>query len=157
QLLVVEGVGRYKRLGTTVDDAAGEAFDKGAKLLGLDYPGGPAVERAAAHGDAARFSLPRPMAGRPQPDLSFSGLKPALRQEVAGLAVAGALRAADRNDLAAALQVAITDCLADRTACAAEIVRASHPHLRTLVVAGGVAANASIRERLRGVAVQAGL
>ena len=157
QLLVVEGVGRYKRLGTTVDDAAGEAFDKGAKLLGLDYPGGPAVERAAANGDAARLSLPRPMVGRPLPDFSFSGLKTALRQEVAGLAVAGALRAADRNDLAAALQAAIADCLADRTARATEIVRASHPHLHTLVIAGGVAANAGIRERLRAVAARAGL
>src|SRR5262249_56240096 len=79
QLLVVEDVGRYKRLGTTVDDAAGEAFDKGAKLLGLDYPGGPAVERAAAEGDAARFSLPRPMVGRPHPHFSFSSPKPAPR------------------------------------------------------------------------------
>src|SRR5215475_169228 len=102
QLLIVEGVGRYKRLGTTVDDAAGEAFDKGAKLLGLDYPGGPAVERAAANGDAARFDLPRPMLGRPVPDFSFSGLKTALRQRVAELTAGGPLAVQDRADLAAA-------------------------------------------------------
>src|SRR5215813_6345299 len=90
QLLIVEEVGRYKRLGTTVDDAAGEAFDKGAKLLGLGYPGGPAIERAAANGNAARFDLPRPMLRRPEPDFSFSGLKTALRQRVAALTAGGA-------------------------------------------------------------------
>jgi N6-L-threonylcarbamoyladenine synthase len=120
QLLIVEDVGRYKRLGTTVDDAAGEAFDKGAKLLGLGYPGGPAIERAAAGGDVARFALPRPMVGRPEPDFSFSGLKTALRQRVAEL---GALAPQDRADLAAALQSAIADCLADRTERAIAIAR----------------------------------
>ncbi|MEI5604273.1 tRNA (adenosine(37)-N6)-threonylcarbamoyltransferase complex transferase subunit TsaD, partial [Streptomyces brasiliscabiei] len=79
QLVAVEGLGRYRRLGTTIDDAVGEAFDKVAKLLGLSYPGGPAVERAAASGDARRFPLPRPMIGRPGCDFSFSGLKTAVR------------------------------------------------------------------------------
>ena len=115
QLLVVEGVGRYRRLGTTIDDAAGEAFDKGAKLLGLDYPGGPAVERAAQEGDAARFPLPRPMVGRKGCDFSFSGLKTALAQRAAHCAKGGALTARDRADLAASLQAAISASLLDRT------------------------------------------
>jgi N6-L-threonylcarbamoyladenine synthase len=157
QLLVVEEVGRYRRLGTTVDDAAGEAFDKGAKLLGLDYPGGPAIERAAARGDPARFALPRPMVGRAEAHFSFSGLKTALRQRVSELSMRGPLSERDRDDLAAALQAAITDCLADRTRRAIEIARADHGGLATLVVAGGVAANAVIRARLRDVAAAAGL
>jgi N6-L-threonylcarbamoyladenine synthase len=154
QLLIVEDVGRYQRLGTTVDDAAGEAFDKGAKLLGLGYPGGPAIERAAASGDPARFSLPRPMLGRPEPDFSFSGLKTALRQRIAEL---GALAPRDRADLAAALQSAIADCLADRTGRAIVLARARRPDLAALVVAGGVAANGFIRERLREIAAAADL
>jgi N6-L-threonylcarbamoyladenine synthase len=157
QLLIVEEVGRYRRLGTTVDDAAGEAFDKGAKLLGLGYPGGPAVERAAAVGDAARFELPRPMVGRPEPDFSFSGLKTALRHRVASLTADAPLDEQDVRDLAAALQAAIADCLADRTARAIDIARARHPGLSTLVVAGGVAANGAIRRRLQQVAADSGL
>ena len=149
QLLVVEGVGRYVRLGTTIDDAAGEAFDKGAKLLGLGYPGGPAIERAAAGGNAVRFSLPRPMKGRPGCDFSFSGLKTALRQAVGALADAeGRLAPQDAADLAASLQAAIADALLDRTASAARLFRARWPAGRTLVVAGGVAANALLRRRL---------
>jgi N6-L-threonylcarbamoyladenine synthase len=157
QLLIVEEVGRYKRLGTTVDDAAGEAFDKGAKLLGLGYPGGPAIERAAAGGNAARFELPRPMVGRPEPDFSFSGLKTALRQRVAELTARGPLSAQDRDDLAAALQAAIADCLADRTERAIELARTRCPDLAALVVAGGVAANGFIRARLQAIAAAAGL
>ncbi len=124
QLLRVEGVGRYRRLGTTIDDAAGEAFDKGAKLLGLPYPGGPAVERAALAGDAARFPLPRPMLGRPGCDFSFSGLKTALAQRAAQCAEA------DRNDLAASLQAAIADCLIDRTRNAIALARGAVTHAR---------------------------
>jgi N6-L-threonylcarbamoyladenine synthase len=157
QLLIVEEVGRYQRLGTTVDDAAGEAFDKGAKLLGLGYPGGPAIEAAAAAGDAARFALPRPMVGRPEPDFSFSGLKTALRQRVAALTASGPLAPQNRDDLAAALQAAIADCLADRTARAIAIARARCPDLAALVVAGGVAANGFIRARLQTIAAAAGL
>jgi len=157
QLLIVEEVGHYKRLGTTVDDAAGEAFDKGAKLLGLGYPGGPAIERAAASGSAGRVDLPRPMVGRPEPDFSFSGLKTALRQRVAELTADGALATQDRADLAAALQAAITDCLADRTERAIAIARARCPDLSALVVAGGVAANGFIRTRLQETAAAASL
>jgi N6-L-threonylcarbamoyladenine synthase len=157
QLLIVEGVGRYRRLGTTVDDAAGEAFDKGAKLLGLPYPGGPAIEAAAKNGRADRFELPRPMLGRPVPNFSFSGLKTALRKRVAERSVGGDLAAQDRTDLAAALQAAIADCLADRTARAIEIARDRHAGLSTLVVAGGVAANKHIREQLSVTAATAGL
>jgi N6-L-threonylcarbamoyladenine synthase len=158
QLLVVAGVGRYRRLGTTIDDAAGEAFDKGAKLLGLSYPGGAAVERAALDGDPARFPLPRPMKGRPGCDFSFSGLKTALRQQVAALA-SGALALAPRDvaDLAAALQAAIGDSLVDRTRNAIALFRAAQPQGRSLVVAGGVAANAALRRRLADLAGTAGL
>jgi N6-L-threonylcarbamoyladenine synthase len=143
QLLVVEGVGRYRRLGTTVDDAAGEAFDKGAKLLGLGYPGGPAIERAAASGDGARFHLPRPLKGRPGCDFSFSGLKTALRQQAAALAES--------------LQAAIGDSLVDRTAHAVALFRARWPAGQSLVVAGGVAANAALRARLAALAASEGL
>jgi N6-L-threonylcarbamoyladenine synthase len=149
QLLAVEAVGRYKRLGTTIDDAAGEAFDKSAKLLGLGYPGGPLIERAAVAGDAARFDLPRPMKGRPGCDLSFSGLKTAVRQIVERLTRDGAdLEPRDVADLAAALQAAIGDSLVDRTENAIAMFRARHPAGRSLVVAGGVAANRALRSRL---------
>jgi N6-L-threonylcarbamoyladenine synthase len=158
QLLAVEGVGRYRRLGTTIDDAAGEAFDKGAKLLGLGYPGGPAIERAAAAGDATRFSLPRPLKGRPGCDFSFSGLKTALRQQAAALADAeGRLAPRDVADLAAALQAAIGDSLVDRTAHAAAQFRRRWPEGKSLVLAGGVAANQALRARLADLAAQAGL
>jgi tRNA N6-adenosine threonylcarbamoyltransferase len=152
QLLIVEGVGRYRRLGTTIDDAAGEAFDKGAKLLGLGFPGGPAIERAAQSGDAARFPLPRPLKGRPGCDFSFSGLKTALRQQVTAFSPARALASRDQADFAAALQEAIADCLIDRTAHAIALFRRAHPEGRTLVVAGGVAANAVLRRRLTALA-----
>ncbi len=155
QLLIVEGVGRYRRLGTTMDDAAGEAFDKGAKLLGLGYPGGPAIERAASQGDPARFVLPRPMKGRPGCDFSFSGLKTALRQKVAELADAeGRLAPRDVADLAAALQAAIGDSLLDRTANAVARFRARHSGGRSLVVAGGVAAKVVLRRRLAELAAR---
>ncbi|HZT51435.1 MAG TPA: tRNA (adenosine(37)-N6)-threonylcarbamoyltransferase complex transferase subunit TsaD [Stellaceae bacterium] len=149
QLLLVEGVGRYRRLGTTIDDAAGEAFDKGAKLLGLGYPGGPAIERAAASGDAARVPLPRPMLGRPGCDFSFSGLKTALARRVAAGGDAPA-------DCAAALQAAIIDCLLDRTRRAISLSRRLAP-VRTLVAAGGVAANRALRDGLAALAADSGL
>jgi len=145
QLLSVEGVGRYRRLGATVDDAAGEAFDKAARLLGLGYPGGPAIERAAKGGDAARFALPRPMSGRPGCDFSFSGLKNALRLVVGRL---GAIGERDRADLAASFQEAVAASLAERTARGMAIYADLHPGSRALVVAGGVAANAALRAAL---------
>ena len=150
QLLSVAGVGRYRRLGTTIDDAVGEAFDKTAKMLGLGYPGGPAVERAAATGDPGRFALPRPLKGRAGCHFSFSGLKTAVRHAVADLAEApdGGVRPREAADLAASFQAAVGDVLCDRTANALDLFRAEHPGAGRLVVAGGVAANAYLRERL---------
>ncbi len=146
QLLSVEGPGAYARLGTTIDDAVGEAFDKTAKLLGLGYPGGPAVERAARTGDAARFDLPRPMIARPGADLSFSGLKTAVRHAVESLQ-----RPSDRDiaDLCTSFQAAVAESLKARTANAMAMMTArTAPDDPTLVVAGGVAANTAIRDAL---------
>ena len=144
QLLAVEGVGRYRRLGTTVDDALGEAYDKAAKMLGLGFPGGPAVERAARSGDATRFALPRPMVGQPGCNFSFSGLKTALRQTIERLGPR-ALEPPLLHDLCASFQAAAADVLLDRTRRAAELFRSEYPDARALVVAGGVAANAYLR------------
>lgn len=154
QLLIVEGVGRYRRLGTTIDDAAGEAFDKTAKLLELGYPGGPAIERAATSGDPMRFAFPRPLKGRPGCDFSFAGLKTAVRQAVEN---AGELSAKMIADIAASFQLAVADSLADRTARALEVFKGQHPEGKTLVVAGGVAANALLRQRLSALAGEHGL
>ncbi|MCB2054014.1 MAG: tRNA (adenosine(37)-N6)-threonylcarbamoyltransferase complex transferase subunit TsaD [Geminicoccaceae bacterium] len=152
QLLDVRGVGRYRRLGATIDDAVGEAFDKVAKMLGLGYPGGPAVERAAVGGDATRFALPRPMCQRPGCDFSFSGLKTAVRQAILDLG-AEATQPRTVADLCASFQEAVADCLVDRTRHAL----VAHPNRRRLVVAGGVAANAVIGARLRALADGAGV
>jgi N6-L-threonylcarbamoyladenine synthase len=154
QLLVCANVGRYTRLGTTLDDAAGEAFDKTAKLIGLCYPGGPAVERAAQRGDPSSFILPRPLRGRPGCDFSFSGLKTAVRQIVAENDRFDPRRQAD---LAASVEYAICDTLADRTANAIAWFRRRYPEARTLVAAGGVAANRRLRGRLAQLAQDAGL
>jgi N6-L-threonylcarbamoyladenine synthase len=146
QLLLVEGVGAYRRLATTIDDAAGEAFDKTAKLLGLGFPGGPAVERAAEAGDRTAVPLPRPLLGSDEPHFSFAGLKSAV------------LRARDSSryasaDIAASFQQAVVDCLVDRTAGALERV----PQATALVVAGGVASNRSVRSALAALAEARGL
>ncbi|MFM2041905.1 MAG: putative O-sialoglycoprotein endopeptidase [Pseudomonadota bacterium] len=147
QLLAVEGVGRYRRLGTTIDDAVGEAFDKSAKLLGLGYPGGPRLEQAASRAtDPGRFDLPVPMKGRPGCDFSFSGLKTAVRRHVETLG--GQPSPADVADLAAAFHTAVGDSLVDRVARAMALFRETHAEGRTLVVAGGVAANKVLRARL---------
>ncbi|WP_181705206.1 tRNA (adenosine(37)-N6)-threonylcarbamoyltransferase complex transferase subunit TsaD [Chthonobacter rhizosphaerae] len=154
QIVRVDGVGRYRRLGTTIDDALGEAFDKTAKLLGLGYPGGPAVERAAAAGDPSRFALPRPMTGRKAPDFSFSGLKTAVRLEAEAAAPLGPK---DVADLCAAFQAAVGDVVADRVGIALRAFRADAADVQpVLVVAGGVAANRSIAARLRGLADREG-
>ncbi len=155
QLLIVEGVGRYHRLGTTIDDAVGEAFDKTAKMLGLGYPGGPAVERAAQAGESARFALPRPMLGRTGCDFSFSGLKTAVRRAVRELG--DAPDAAAAADLAAAFQEAVAEVLSDRTRNAVAEFRARHGEARRLVVAGGVAANRFLRARLATLAAREGM
>jgi N6-L-threonylcarbamoyladenine synthase len=147
QFLAVEGVGDYHRLGTTIDDALGEAFDKAAKLLGLAYPGGPEIETAALAGNPARFDLPRPLAGRPGADFSFSGLKTALR--LAAEAVAP-LSDRDVSDLSASFQAAVVDVVVDRTRNALALFSKTHPGPAgpALVVAGGVAANQALRQAL---------
>ncbi len=146
QLLAVEGVGRYRRLGATIDDAAGEAFDKVAKMLALGYPGGPAVQKAAALGDPLRFTLPRPMKGKPGCDFSFSGLKNAVRLLIAEQENPSAQ---DRYDIAAAFQLAVAEAIADRVAHAMVTFTEHYPDVAgKLVVAGGVAANSLLRETL---------
>jgi N6-L-threonylcarbamoyladenine synthase len=147
QCLAVEGVGRYTRLGGTIDDAAGEAFDKVAKLLGLGWPGGPALERLAASGDSARHDFPRPMLRRAGCDFSFSGLKTAVAREVAKHPP-GALPASDAANIAASFQRAVAEVLADRAGNAMAAMRARDPAARLLVVAGGVAANGAVRAAL---------
>ena len=147
QLLTVHDVGRYERLGTTIDDALGEAFDKTAKLLGLPMPGGPAVERVAVTGDPRRITLPRPMLGRSEPHFSFAGLKTAVRHEAQARAP---LRDVDIADLCAAFEVAATAAVVDRTRRAMELFTASRHEVAepVLVVAGGVAANKRLRAAL---------
>jgi N6-L-threonylcarbamoyladenine synthase len=151
QLLGVEGPGRFKLYGTTIDDAAGEAFDKTAKLLGLAYPGGPRIELLARDGNPARYALPRPMRGRAGADFSFSGLKTAVRQLIQTEATVPA-------DVAASFQAAVIDILKDRTAAAMAMFRADFPAAATahFVVAGGVAANGAIRTALADLAAEEG-
>jgi N6-L-threonylcarbamoyladenine synthase len=154
QLLAVEGVGRYRRLGTTVDDAAGEAFDKVAKMIGLGYPGGPAIERAALKGDPARFAFTRPMKGKAGCDFSFSGLKTSVRMAAEALPP-GSLSEKDMNDLAASFQAAAVESIGDRVRRALETFAESY-NGRTLVVSGGVAANTALRAELQSRARAAG-
>lgn len=148
QLLIVRGVGDYERLGTTIDDALGEAFDKTAKLLGLGFPGGPAVEQAARSGRADRFDLPRPMVGREELHFSFAGLKTAVRRTAEKLAP---LSEQDVADIAASFEAAVAASVADRCARAMDVARdrlGSGAPLR-FVVAGGVAANTKLRGDLQ--------
>ena len=157
QCVAVEGVGRYRRLGGTIDDAVGEAFDKVAKLLGLPLPGGPALEALAlealaARGQAGALPFPRPLLGRAGCDFSFSGLKTAVAQHVASLPP-GAIASAEAARIAAGFQAAVVDVLADRAAHALGLM----PQARLMVVAGGVAANRAIRARLERVAAAHGL
>jgi N6-L-threonylcarbamoyladenine synthase len=150
QFLLVEAPDRFRRLGGTIDDAPGEAFDKVAKLLGLPQPGGPAVEREAALGDPTRLSLPRPLLDREGCDLSFSGLKTAaLRARDRLVAEAGGLRESDRRDLCAAFQAAVADILVEKSRRALHLYLAMRPEWPTFAVAGGVAANAAIREHMQ--------
>jgi N6-L-threonylcarbamoyladenine synthase len=154
QILAVKGVGDYVRLGTTLDDAIGEAFDKTAKLLGLPYPGGPALEAAAKNGDPLRFALPRPMLGRPTADFSLSGLKTATRLAAQAHAP---LRPADVADLCASFQAAIVDVIEDRIRVGLRLFREKAGAAQALVIAGGVAANGAIRQALARFCAQAGL
>ena len=152
QCVAVEAVGAYRRLGGTIDDAVGEAFDKVGKMLGLGWPGGPAVERLAAAGDATRIPLPRPMLGRPGCDFSFSGLKTAVAHSLAGFPE-GPLPTQTAADIAAAFQAAVAEVMADRVAHALAMM----PAAKTLVVAGGVAANQALRDRLSSLAAARGV
>jgi len=153
QIVAVRGVGDYVRIGTTVDDAIGEAFDKTAKLLGLTYPGGPQVEKEALKGDPARFALPRPMLGKLNADFSLSGLKTALRLEAEKIAP---ISAQDVCDLCASFQQAVVDVVADRLRCGMKMFRAQFGAPTALVAAGGVAANEAIRALLQRVAFEVG-
>jgi N6-L-threonylcarbamoyladenine synthase len=152
QIVAVTGVGDYVRLGTTVDDAMGEAFDKVAKMLGLPYPGGPEVERAAKKGDPARFALPRPMLGRPDANFSLSGLKTAVRNEASRLSE---LTPQDISDLCAGFQAAVLESTADRLSMGLKLFAEQFGPARALVAAGGVAANQAIRGALQEVAAKA--
>ena len=154
QFLRVDGAEDFTRLGGTIDDAPGEAFDKVAKLLGLPQPGGPSVERAALTGDPARFALPRPLLDRAGCDMSFSGLKTAvLRARETLVAAQGGLSERDRADLCAAFQAALRDVLAEK----ARRALAGQGDLTGFAVAGGVAANRTLRAALQEVAGAAGL
>ena len=156
QCVLVEGIGRHVRLGGTLDDAAGEAFDKVAKLLGLPWPGGPALERLAAGGDPGAHAFPRPLLGRPGCDFSFSGLKTAVAQVVARHGT-GALDSRVAADIAASFQAAVAAVLADRAGAALAMARARHPGLGLLVAAGGVAANGAVRTALTAAAARQGV
>ncbi|MBX9741183.1 MAG: tRNA (adenosine(37)-N6)-threonylcarbamoyltransferase complex transferase subunit TsaD, partial [Beijerinckiaceae bacterium] len=152
QIISVRAVGDYRRLGTTIDDAIGEAFDKVAKMLGLPYPGGPQVEREALNGDPQRFAFPRPMLRRPGADFSLSGLKTAVRLEAERIAP---LRPTDIADICASFQAAVVDVIIDRLRGGLRAFRSEDGHPTALVVAGGVAANGAIRRALTRLAGEA--
>ena len=154
QLVAVKGVGDYRRLGSTVDDAAGEAFDKVAKMLGLPYPGGPQIEKLAQEGDANRFELPRPMLGRGNADFSLSGLKTAARQEILKL---GEPTEKDVKDMAASFQAAIVDVIVDRVRAGLKLFTESDGRPHGLVIGGGVGANAAIRRALTRLCAESGV
>ncbi|ACK48989.1 metalloendopeptidase, glycoprotease family [Methylocella silvestris BL2] len=154
QLVAVKGVGDYLRLGSTVDDAVGEAFDKVAKMLGLAYPGGPEVERMAAKGDPTRFDFPRPMQGRAKPDFSLSGLKTAVR--VAAQRIHSPSQT-DVADLCASFQAAIVDTMIDRSRAGLRLFRERVGDCNAMVVAGGVGANGAIRRALSRFCAESGL
>ncbi len=155
QILLVRGVGDYDRWATTIDDALGEAFDKTAKLLGLPYPGGPNVEKAALAGDAERFDFPRPLRGEKRPDFSFSGLKTAVRQAAASIAP---LTEQDVADICASFQRAVAETLQERVGRSLDRFRETYPAVASppLVVAGGVAANKALRAMLQALATAKG-
>ena len=157
QFLIVHAHDKFQRIGGTIDDAPGEAFDKTARLLGLSQPGGPSVENAALYGDAKRFSLPRPLLNQPGCDMSFSGLKTAiLRARDAVAAPQGGLTKQDQADLSASFQAAVTDVLIEKTRRALVQYHAQKPAKPTFAIAGGVAANAAIRDGLLQLCAQSG-
>lgn len=152
QILAVEGVGKYHRLGATIDDAAGEAFDKVAKMLDLGYPGGPEVEKFARRGDSCRFDLPRPMVGKEGCDMSFSGLKTAVRRVIEEFKTP--LTDQDRADVCACFQRAVLESLTSRLKNGIRLFKKDFPQAKSLVVGGGVAANGALREALQTLAAK---
>ena len=157
QILIVNGVSNFTRLGTTIDDAAGEAFDKVAKMLGLGYPGGPIIEKMAALGNENRFVLPRPLYNSPDCNLSFSGLKTAVRKIIESYTEDGIIEHAvlnkhDSADICASFQKAVTDCLLHKLKKAVSIFRNLCPQGKDIVVAGGVAANTYLRSHIKQMA-----
>ena len=144
QLVRVDGIGRYELLGESLDDAAGEAFDKAAKMMGLPYPGGPALSKLADRGDSTRFKFPRPMTDRPGLDFSFSGLKTQVRTTILECAVDGVLSDTDKADIAACFQAAVVDTLVIKCKRALQ-----QTGVKRLIIAGGVGANKRLREQLR--------
>ena len=144
QLVEVKGIGEYKLLGESLDDAAGEAFDKAAKMLGLDYPGGPLIAKLAERGDRTRFKFPRPMVDRPGMDMSFSGLKTFTLNTVNKFKTADRLDAQTQADIAAAFEEAVVDTLAIKCKRALQ-----HTQFKQLIIAGGVSANSRLREKLQ--------
>ncbi len=162
QILVVKNVGEYQRLGTTIDDAAGEAFDKVAKMLGLGYPGGPMIEKLAATGDENRFTLPRPLIGSGDCNLSFSGLKTAVRKIIETYTTDGDIDHAilpkqDVADICACFQMTATDCLVRKLERAIKYFKQNYPEGQHVVVSGGVASNTYLRNHLRELAENHGL
>ncbi len=162
QILVVKNVGEYERLGTTIDDAAGEAFDKVAKMLGLGYPGGPMIEKLAATGDDSRFTLPRPLIGSGDCNLSFSGLKTAVRKIIESYTTDGNIDHAilpkqDVADICACFQMTATDCLVRKLERAIKYFKQNYPSGQHVVVSGGVASNTYLRGKLKELAEKHGL
>lgn len=154
QILIVKGVGQYEKLGGTIDDSAGEAFDKVAKMLDIGYPGGPNLEKRAVSGHAKRYDFPVPMRGREGCDFSFSGLKTAVR---VCIDKSGPLTDSDKNDICAAFQTAVVKQMQDRLEHALATFRSRYPRARDLVVAGGVAANGAVRSMIQGLADKNGM
>ncbi len=159
QILVVKNVGEYKRLGTTIDDAAGEAFDKVAKMLGLGYPGGPMIEKMAAIGDDSRFTLPRPLINSGDCNLSFSGLKTAVRKIIESYSPDGAVEHAilpkqDVADVCACFQMTATDCLVRKLERAIKYFKQHYPEGEHIVVSGGEASNTYLRNALKSLSVR---
>lgn len=154
QILVVKNVGEYERLGTTIDDAAGEAFDKVAKMLRLGYPGGPMIEKLAATGNDSRFTLPRPLLGSNDCNLSFSGLKTAVRKIIESYSPDGIVEHAilpkqDVSDICACFQMTATDCLVRKLEKAIKYFKQKYPEGQHIVVSGGVASNTYLRGKLK--------
>lgn len=157
QILIVKGVGEFERLGTTIDDAAGEAFDKVSKMLGLGYPGGPMIEKMAELGNEKRFVLPRPLSSSGDCNLSFSGLKTAVRKIIESYDPEGniehaIMRKQDIADICASFQLAVADCLINKLEKAIKIFKEKYPEGKDIVVSGGVAANTYLRNRMQQLA-----